>query len=156
MKYSFDTDALVYMTNFMNSLAMNAPNRHARRHIHSLANKFSPPRTRVDLKPLERQQVIQIANIGLRAMADVLEKEEDAAKKEHGQRVQGILTEVVRKISGAPKTAPCVGPVTYGDVDIPQSDIDNAERVSQEPQMPSAAAHDEPGLGAQLLGAGRE
>jgi hypothetical protein len=117
MKYKFTDEQLTYFTNFINSLAFNAPNRHARRQLNRLANKFSPPRVRVDLKPLERQQVLQVANLGLQAMASVLEKEEDAGKKEHGQRVQGILNEVVRKISGAPKEEP---PLTDQDIEFIQ------------------------------------
>lgn len=108
MKYVLNDAELGFVTTVLSQFSIDAVNRQARRHFERLANKFVPPRTRVDLKPLEAFQVKELLRqtmgVGESIIArlqpspdKVLTEQEEATRAKALERV-AFIQEILGKL----------------------------------------------------------
>lgn len=101
MQYKLTQEEMVYFTNFFNALGHgDGVNRHLRRNLQRLANKFRPPQLSIRLKPADKFQVINFAKSGLTSLKNSMDKEQDKAKLEHMNKVFTIISGVLNKLEG--------------------------------------------------------
>lgn len=104
MKFHLNKEEMYYFSNLFLSISQGeGVNRSTRRNLERLANKFMPPRVGVYLKPVEKMQVINYAQSGLKIMEAKFTEDLPEDQKQHIEKVYTTIEGVLEKLTGVKK-----------------------------------------------------